>query len=133
MSSNKARVLCLCIIFAFFSTVAQIAYCQDIVNSQFVVKAGSYSEVEFRVSILNKGELNGSFQSTDSIEVYVLDENGYQIFKQGKSAFALYNSGKTTHGKIKINLNKEARYRIIFDNRHAFLKDRTVLANIVLN
>ncbi len=110
---------------------ASVGYCLDVVKTQFVVSHGASSEVSFRVGILEKGELSGTFQSTDSIYVYLFDENGHNLFIQGKQAFTLYNSGKTTRGEIKVNLGK-GRYWIVFDAKHALFKDRTVAANIVL-
>lgn len=120
------------VILLLFASAPRMGYCRDLLNSQFVVKHGTYSEVTFRVGILDKGELNGSFKSSDNIYVYVLDENGYNLFKQGNKAFPLYNSGKTKGDEFKINL-KQGRYWIIFDAKHAIMIDRTVAANIVLN
>jgi hypothetical protein len=120
------------IILVLLAIVPQIGYCQDLLNSQFVVKHGTYSEVTFRVGILEKGELSGSFKSSDSVYVYVFDENGYNLFKQGNKAFPLYNSGKSKGDNFKINLG-QGRYWIIFDAKHAIMIDRTVAASVVLN
>lgn len=120
------------IILALLAITPQIGYCKDLLNSQFVVKHGTYSEVTFRVGILEKGELSGSFKSSDSIYVYIFDENGYNLFKQGNKAFPLYNSGKTKGADFKINLG-QGRYWIIFDAKHAIMIDRTVAVNVELN
>jgi len=129
LKKNIAGVL---FVLIFIATTFQIGYGQALINSQFVVKHGTYSEVGFRVGILNQGELAGTFQATDSVYVYVFDENGYNLFKAGKQAFTIYNSGKTTGSNFKVNLGK-GRYWIIFDAKHAIMKDRTVSANIDLN
>ncbi len=120
------------IIILLLLIVPQMGFCQELLNSQFVVKHGTFSEVNFRVGILNQGELSGSFKSSDSVYAYVFDENGYNLFKQGNKAFPLYNSGKTNGDNFKVNLGK-GRFWIIFDARHAIMIDRTVMANIVIN
>jgi hypothetical protein len=84
---------------------------KDFAANPFSVPAGS-----------KDARLEGSFElvspSANTMELLVVDENGFQRWKNHSSANALYTSGSLKKGTVDLQLpSSTARYYIVFNNR----------------
>lgn len=99
---------------------------------EFVVKPGiarywSFSTGGGRVT----GQFRASGGSNNDIRVVITDSDGCINYLNGNRGNWLYDSGKTTVGRIDLGLSPGA-YCIIFDNSNSVVSSKEVAARIYL-
>jgi hypothetical protein len=102
-----------------------------IVNNTFPVAPRSYVYYTFRVE--GEARVRGRFSASggaNDVEVFILDDDGFQNFKNGHRASTYYNSGGyVTVGTIDRTLG-EGTYYLVFNNSAAMLTNKVVTADV---
>jgi hypothetical protein len=106
-----------------------------IVNGSFTVAAQQYRYWSFHVG-RRGSSISGRFRAEggggNDIEVYVLDADGFENFRNGHTANTYYNSGRVTVGTINGRL-AEGDYFLIFSNTFSVVTNKAVTASIELH
>lgn len=68
----------------------------------------------------------------NDIEVYVLDSDGFENWRNGNRAPTLYNSGRVTVANINVQLPPGQTYYLIFNNRFSIFSNKAVVSDIRL-
>jgi hypothetical protein len=105
-----------------------------LVQGSFVVEPGHFNSSRFEASgrgVRVEGRFRAQGGSGNDIEVYIVDEDGFENYRNGHNVPTYYNSGRVTVGRINVNLG-EGVYYIIFNNQFAVLSNKAVTANIDL-
>jgi uncharacterized OB-fold protein len=126
----------------------QISWSQErsITDSSFSVKPGGFSFYKFVVpsGALNatvRGELNSAAvpvrnsngPANEDVEVYLLSDAAFVVWRNGYSAGAEYESGRITQGKVDVQLPAGAGvYYLVFSNRFSPQTAKLVHANLLL-
>ncbi len=98
-----------------------------IADSVYKVGPGTYRYVTFYSPC--SSTVTGSFSAQaalgNNIIVYLMDENNFNIYKNGNSAQAYYNSGKVESGNFNVSL-ASGTYYIIMSNTYSTISTKTV-------
>lgn len=79
--------------------------------------------------------LYGRFRASggaNDIEVYVLDEDGFENWSNGHGARTYYNSGRVTVGRFDLRL-RGGRFYLVFNNKFSVFTNKAVTADVVLD
>lgn len=112
--------------FLFLFGVSQ-TFAQRQVEKAIALGAGEYWTLQIAP---DKTEtVNGRFKarggSGNDVEVYILDEDGLENWKNGHSTPTYYNSGRKTVGTFNVTLNKGVYYLVI-SNTFSALSSKAV-------
>ena len=99
----------------------------------FVVERASYRNWGFQVSRSARvfGRFRAQGGSGNDIRVFVIDEDEFENFRNGRDVRSYYSSGQVSSGQIDLRL-RFGRYEIIFDNRIPPYSNKNITANIQL-
>lgn len=113
------------------------AHSEPVTESSFSVKSHSFSVYKFTVPPATSSvAVNGQFTvagapADDAIEVYVMADNDFAIWRNGYSTTSFYESGRVTQGSVAANLPGGAgTYYVVFNNRFSPRGTKTVSSNI---
>jgi len=65
----------------------------------------------------------------NNIRVFILDEDGFANWRNGRIVRMFYDSGKVTGGKIDVRL-KPGTYYLVFDNSFSGLSNKAITSDI---
>lgn len=101
----------------------------SIVNKSFNVAPGQFAV--FPIAVHPRGgRVFGKFRSQD-IECFIVDEDGLDNFENGFRFPVFYTSGRINVATIDVVLG-EGRYFLVFNNRHAILRTKSVAASVFI-
>lgn len=104
-----------------------------IVAEPFTVEPGHYRYYPFTVG--DRATVAGRFRaqggSGNDVEVFILDEDGFENYKNGHRVQTYYNSGRVTVGTINVTLGS-GRYYLVFNNSFSTVSNKAVNARIEL-
>jgi len=128
--------LCLALLITSGSTLAASKRF-TILNDKITVGAGKYAAYKFVIpNDWHPATVAGRFRaeggSGNDIEVYIVDENGFENFRNGHTVGTYYNSGRVTVADIRLSLRPQAYY-LIFNNSYSLLTNKVVAATIELH
>ena len=63
------------------------------------------------------------------MEVYILDEDGFENYRNGHRTQTYYNSGRVTVGTINVTLGS-GRYYLVFNNSFSTVSNKAVNARV---
>ena len=93
----------------------------------YVIDAGAYSWLTFNFDKVTA--LSGKFRarggSGNDIEVYILDEDGFENWRNGHRASTYYNSGRVTVGRFNVKLS-EGIYYLVMNNNFSVVSNKAV-------
>ena len=105
-----------------------------IVTEAFTIGPGKYAWFRFGVPD-NGGNVVGRFRASggggNDVEVYILDEDGFENFKNGHRVQTYYNSGRVTVANINVSLSS-GTYYLIFSNTFSSVSNKAVNGNVAL-
>lgn len=131
VSIPTIAILLLVISFAVARPPAQSR--TPLVKGSFTVEPRRFKSSRFEVSQGTQviGRFRAEGGSGNDIEVYIVDEDGFENYQNGHTVPTYYNSGRVTVGRINIRLN-EGVYYIIFNNQFSSVTNKAVTADIDL-
>lgn len=104
-----------------------------IVTEPFTVEPGHYRYFPFTVG--DRATVAGRFRaqggSGNDIEVYILDEDGFENYRNGHRVQTYYNSGRVTVGTINVALGSGSYY-LVFNNSFSTVSNKAVNARVEL-
>lgn len=104
-----------------------------IVTEPFTVEPGQYRYYSFTVG--DRASVAGRFRaqggSGNDVEVYILDEDGFENYRNGHRVQTYYNSGRVTVGTINVTLGS-GRYYLVFNNSFSTVSNKAVNARVEL-
>lgn len=102
-----------------------------IVTEPFTVEPGQYRYFTFTVG--DRASVAGRFRaqggSGNDVEVYILDEDGFENYRNGHRVQTYYNSGRVTVGTINVTLGS-GRYYLVFNNSFSTVSNKAVNARV---
>jgi len=105
-----------------------------IVTEAFTIAPGKYAWFRFGVPE-NGGNVVGRFRASggggNDVEVYILDEDGFENFKNGHRVQTYYNSGRVTVANIDVSLSS-GTYYLIFSNTFSAVSNKAVNGRVTL-
>lgn len=105
-----------------------------LVSGAFTIGAGRHQYYRFVVP--NRANIIGRFRAQggggNDIEVFILDQDGYENFRNGHSTPTYYNSGRITVGTIRANLGAGVYY-LVFNNGYSVITNKAIEANVELH
>jgi hypothetical protein len=117
------------------TTVSAISQRRNpIVSGTFVVEPGHYNWNKFDVpedGARVQGRFRAQGGSGNDIIVLILDEDGFENWRNGHTVNAYYNSGKVTVGTVNTTLSGGSYY-VIFSNSFSSVSNKAVTSNIDL-
>ena len=107
-------------------------------SHKFVIPAGVSAVLvsgEFAASVSpTQSKMRNPPPPDTSVEVYVLNEAAFTVWRNGFSAGAEYESGRSAQGTLKVQLPSEAGiYYLVFSNRLSPHIAKAVHADIILS
>jgi hypothetical protein len=106
-----------------------------LVKDPIVVEPQHYVFIRFTVpegGARVVGRFRASGGSGNDIEVYILDEDAFENFRNGHRASTYYNSGRVTVGKINVHLEEEGTYYLVFSNTFSLFSNKVVNARVFI-
>lgn len=104
-----------------------------IVTEPFTVEPGQYRYYPFTVG--DRATVAGRFRaqggSGNDVEVYILDEDGFENYRNGHRVQTYYNSGRVTVGTINVTLGAGSYY-LVFNNGFSTVSNKAVNARVEL-
>ena len=103
-----------------------------IVNGSFTVEPNNGKVFPFRVGrrgAVVAGRFRAQGGSGNDIEVFILDSDGLENFRNGHRVPTYYNSGRVTVGTINVTLS-EGDYHLVFNNKFSALSNKAVTASV---
>jgi len=101
-----------------------------LVSGAFTIGAGQHRVWRFVVP--NRATILGRFRAPgqhNDVEVFILNEDGYENFRKGYGTPTFYNSGKVVVGTVNTTLGAGVYY-IVFNNGYSIITPKAVEANI---
>jgi hypothetical protein len=121
MSSIKR--LCVVSVFALLLAISVDAQTEK----SYVVDAGSYSWLEWnfdkQTRVTAKFRARGG--SGNDIEVFILDEDGFENWRNGHRVATYYNSSRITVGRFDLNL-RPGKYFLVMSNKFSAVSNKVV-------
>lgn len=77
------------------------------------------------------GRFRASGGSGNDVEAYILDEDGFENFKNGHRVQTYYNSGRVTVANINVPLSS-GTYYLIFSNTFSAVSNKAVNGRVAL-
>lgn len=104
-----------------------------IVTEPFTVEPGHFRYFLFTVG--DRATVAGRFRaqggSGNDVEVYILDEDGFENYRNGHRVQTYYNSGRVTVGTINVTLGAGSYY-LVFNNSFSTVSNKAVSARVEL-
>ncbi|HVG17709.1 MAG TPA: hypothetical protein VNI02_01555 [Blastocatellia bacterium] len=130
-------VLCLALLITSSSTLTAAPYGSTIVNDKITVPAGSFAYYRFVVPQgWSFGTVAGRFRAEggrgNDIEVFIIDEDGFENFRNRHQVGTYYNSGRVTVANVRVSLRPQVYY-LIFNNAYSLFTNKVVAATIELH
>lgn len=105
---------------------------QRLTPPTFVVAPGRYSF--FPIVGSNRdlrvyGDFRAAGGSGNNIDVFILDADGFENFRNGNRSNTYYNSGRATVGNINVRL-RPGNYYLVFNNGFSTISNKAITANI---
>lgn len=96
-------------------------------ETTYVVEPGAYMYVEwnFTEATTVSAKFRARGGSGNDIEVFILDEEGYENWRNGHTAPTFYNSGRVTVGHFNLRL-KPGKYFLVMNNRFSAVSNKVV-------
>jgi predicted nucleic acid-binding Zn ribbon protein len=118
---------------------ALVQVSKNLVEGQLLVR--NHSDIRYKLEIDTTKMLNpvvsGSFQASggvgNDIRVVLVDEDSFVNWSNGHQAQALYDSERTTIGKLKVPITRSGTYYLVFSNRFSAFTPKQVFANMTLS
>jgi hypothetical protein len=101
-----------------------------LINAEFVVRPGQFRSVPFRVG-RRGGRVVGRFRSDTNIEVYIMDSDALENWRNGAAVNTYYSSGRLTVSNINVQLG-EGDYNLVFSNAYSTFSIKQVKAYVEL-
>lgn len=110
----------------FFLLVVS-ANAQRAVEKALTVQAGGYAWYDFNFTETTtlKGRFRAAGGSKNDIEVYIMDDDNFENWKNGNQARTYYNSGRVTVANFNVRL-AEGSYHLVFNNRWSIITPKAV-------
>ncbi len=111
---------------------------EKLASGQTVVRAGKYIRWKFTVDTDKMqdfrvvGGFHASGGSGNDIQVVLAEESEFENWINGHQARVLYSTGKTTTGKIAVQIFEPGTYILAFSNTFSVLTDKDVFAEVEL-
>jgi zinc-ribbon domain len=100
------------------------------VMGEFSVSFDSSATANRKASAASKSQSN---QEPSEIQVYVLSESAFTIWQNGYETASLYDSGKTSEGKVAAEIpDGAAIYYLVFSNKSDQKTSKSVRASVIL-
>jgi hypothetical protein len=90
------------------------------------VNAGGYASFDYNFT--EPGSINGRFRATggkNDIEAFILDDDGFENWKNGNQFRFYYFSGRVTVANFNVRLGK-GNYHLIFSNKWSAITPKAV-------
>jgi hypothetical protein len=116
---------------------ASTPYVTEIIrNENFTVPAKSHYQRSFNVAAdITFTQLDGVFSvqddSTETIRVYVMDDQNFAEWQNGNNNVRLYDSGEVNSGEFIFSLVVNKTYYVVFDNTYS-ANSKNVNATVLL-
>jgi hypothetical protein len=96
-------------------------------EKNYVIDARSYSSIEWNFGSTTRvsAKFRAQGGSGNDIEVYILDEDGFENWSNGHQTSTYYNSGKVTVGRFNINL-APGKYFLVMNNKFSMVSNKVV-------
>jgi hypothetical protein len=101
-----------------------------LVNAEFVVRPGQFKSWRFHVE-RGGARVVGRFRSDTNIEVYIMDDDALENWRNGARVGAYYSSGRLTVANINVGLS-EGDYNLVFSNVYSAFSIKEVRAYVEL-
>jgi hypothetical protein len=101
-----------------------------LINAEFVVRPSQFRSVRFHVGS-NGGDVVGRFRSDTNIEVYIMDDDALDNWRNGARVNTYYSSGRLTVANINVRLG-EGDYNLVFSNTYSTFSIKEVKAYVEL-
>ncbi len=111
---------------------------EKLASGQLVVRAGKYISTKFNVDTNKMQDVRvvGSFRASggsgNDIQIVLAEESEFENWINGHQAQALYSTGKTTTGKIDVQITQPGTYILAFSNTFSTMTDKDVFAEVEL-
>ncbi len=111
---------------------------KTLTSGQLVVRAGKYIRTKFTVDTEKMQDVRvvGSFRvsggSGNDIQVVLAEESEFENWINGHQARAVYSTGKTTTGRLDVEITQPGTYILAFSNTFSLLTDKDVFAEVEL-
>lgn len=110
------------LLFAFSASAQRV-----VAEKALTVAAGTYTSFDwnFDKPTTVKGKFRATGGSHNDIEVYILDDDGFENWRNGNQAQTYYNSGRVTVGTYGVTL-PAGSYHLVFNNRFSVVSNKAV-------
>lgn len=112
---------------ALFALMAISIQAQNVAYERaLTVKEGGYTWLDYNFSTTTR--LHGRFRAQggkNDIEVYILDSDGFENWKNGNQYRYYYFSGRVTVANFDVTLAK-GTYHLVFSNRWSIITPKAV-------
>jgi emp24/gp25L/p24 family/GOLD len=104
-----------------------------IVAEPFTVEPGHFRYFPFTVGdhAIVAGRFRAQGGSGNDVEVYILDGDGFENYRNGHRVQTYYNSGRVTVGTINVTLGPGSYY-LVFNNSFSTVSNKAVSARVEL-
>jgi hypothetical protein len=126
LEENKIMKKVSLILAVFFLLSVSVKAQKVVAEKAITVQAGGYTWFDYNFS--EPATLKGRFKATggkNDIEVYILDDDGLENFKNGNQAQTFYNSGRVTVANFNVRLPKGS-FHLVFNNRWSLITPKAV-------
>jgi hypothetical protein len=120
----------------FFASIVVLAFGVSYVQGQTekAIAIGAGEHWRYSFSIPNSAAFAGKFRarggSGNDVEVYILDEDGYENWANGHSTETYYNSGRKTVGSFNVRLSP-GKYFLVISNRFSVVTAKAVTLTLI--
>jgi len=96
-------------------------------EKSYVVDAGGYTWLEYNFNEVTRvaGRFRARGGSGNNIEVFILDEDGFENWRNGNRTGTYYNSGRVTVGRFDVNL-RPGIYYLVMNNSFSLVSNKVV-------
>ncbi|HEU4593943.1 MAG TPA: hypothetical protein VFS10_02160 [Pyrinomonadaceae bacterium] len=93
----------------------------------YVVDAGGYTWLEWNFDRMTRvaAKFRARGGSRNDIEVFILDEDGFENWRNGHRVGTYYNSGRITVGRFDVNL-RPGKYFLVMNNKFSAVSNKVV-------
>lgn len=117
----------ICFFLGLFFLLAISTTAQKVVAEKAItVKEGSYAWFDYNFT--ETTELKGRFRATggkNDIEVYIMDDDNFENWKNGNQSRSYYFSGRVTVANFNVRLAKGS-YHLVFNNNWSIITPKAV-------
>jgi hypothetical protein len=120
------------LLISIFSVLAQQPYSTPIINQSIAVPPGKYVYFGFFVGeggTRVAGRFRAQGGGRNDIEVYILDQDGFENWNNNNNARTYYNSMRVTVGTIDVRLGP-GQYYLVFNNQFSTFSNKLIQAQV---